>query len=62
MPNPFINAFVEESVRKMSQHVLMDNDLNKSAHEILNCPIDISPKMFSPNKTAFAYQDPAMLL
>jgi len=53
---PFIKHFVEESLKKQSIATLLDADINKACLNIVEQPIDISPK-----GKDFFYQNPKIL-
>lgn len=54
---PFINHFVEESIKRESYHILLDSDINKACHEISNYPISITPKALSCFSERFDYNN-----
>lgn len=58
---PFLNFFIEESLKNASMHELLDRDINKACYEIQQIPMDITPKAFNQNPQEFLYKQPETL-
>ena len=58
---PFLKYFIEESLKRLSIAELMDADINKLCHSIVNFPLDIKPGIQNEAQAAFEYRNPKIL-